>query len=282
MLSLDPPEYLARNVFLNCIRKVRAPGLRRRLEAIADDVESSSEVYHDAARRQSLHEIEREALVGGQVSTKEMGRVYSNRMAKKGAPGRYVYEAILNSAPHDRCPLCAHRMVTTLDHHLPKTHYPVFAVSPLNLVPACSDCNKAKLASYPEHAEEVPLHPYFDHIDGDHWLVANVVQTAPAATKYYIQTPARWNPVLTERLRRHFDELDLAILYGAEAAEELVNIRSQLVQLYDLGGRDLVQSELGDRAASCEAARRNGWRTACYRAWADSDWFCGGGFEMDV
>jgi hypothetical protein len=29
---------------------------------------------------------------------------------------------------------------------------------------------------------------------------------------------------------------------------------------------------------SCAAARRNGWRTAAYEAWAASDWFCNGGF----
>ncbi len=282
MQRLDPPEYVARDVFLNCIRNVRAEELRGRLEAVADHVERGSDVYHDAARRSSLHEIVREAVVGGQVTTEEMGRVYSNRMAKKGAPGRYVYEAILHSAPQERCPLCVQRMVTTLDHHLPQAHYPLFAVNPLNLVPACADCNKAKLASYPENAEEVPLHPYYDDIDGERWLGAAVVHTAPAAMRFFIQTPGGWNPVLAERLRRHFDGLDLAILYAAEAAEELVNIRSQLVRLHVLGGGDLVRAELQDRAASCEAARRNGWRTACYRAWADSDWFCNVGFGTDV
>lgn len=221
-------------------------------------------------------------MVGGQVTAKEMGRVYSNRMAKKGAPGRDVYEAILHSAPQDRCPLCVQRMVTTLDHHLPKAYYPVFSVNPLNLVPACADCNKAKLSNYPENPEEVPLHPYYDNIDGDRWLVAAVVQTAPAAMRFYVQPPGVWDPVLAERLRRHFDELCLATLYGSEAAEELVNIRSQLVGLHGAGGGNLVQTELEHRAASCEAARRNGWRTACYRAWADSDWFCGGGFAIDV
>ena len=83
MQSLDRPGYLARDVFLSCIRNVRAEELRERLEAIADDVEGRSEVYHDAASRRSLHEIQREGMVGGQVTAKEMGRVYSNRMAKR-------------------------------------------------------------------------------------------------------------------------------------------------------------------------------------------------------
>ena len=141
----------------------------------------------------------------------------------------------LHSAPQDRCPLCVQRMVTTLDHHLLKAYYPVFSVNPLNLVPACADCNKAKLSNYHENPEEVPLHPYYDNIDGDRWLVAAVVQTAPAAMRFYVQPPGVWDPVLAEWLRRHFDELCLATLYGSEAAEELVNIRSQLVGLHGAG-----------------------------------------------
>jgi hypothetical protein len=40
-----------------------------------------------------------------------------------------------------------------------KSPLPALAVALLNLVPACSDCNKAKLASVPTSAEEVGLHP---------------------------------------------------------------------------------------------------------------------------
>ena len=280
MQSLDRPRYLVRDVFLNCIRSVREDELRERLEAIADDVERGSEAYHDAASRRSLHEIQREEIVGGRVSKKEMGLVYSNRMAKRSS-GRDVYEAIRHSAPQDRCPLCVRDCYHTGSSFTKGILSGIFCQS-LNLVPACADCNKAKHSNYPQNAEEVPLHPYYDDIDGDRWLVAAVVQTAPAAMRFYVQPPGGWGPVLAARLRRHFDELCLATLYGAEAAEELVNIRSQLVGLHVAGGRNLVQAELENRAASCEAARRNGWRTACYRAWADSDWFCGGGFAIDV
>jgi hypothetical protein len=200
-------------------------------------------------------------------------------MAKKGAPGRDIYDAIFFSAPQGKCPLCGQRTVSTLDHHLPKAHYPALAVAPLNLVPSCGDCNKAKLASVPTNASEEMLHPYFDDIDGDRWLFAEVIQSQPAALRFFVQAPTHWDTVLRSRVEGHFRGLDLGRLYSSEAADELLNIRHQLGMLHDTGGTALVQIHLRDRAVSCQHARRNGWRTATYQAFADSHWFCDGGFR---
>jgi hypothetical protein len=152
-------------------------------------------------------------------------------------------------------------------------------VAPLNLVPACSDCNKSKLAGIPANANEETLHPYFDDIDGDRWLVAEVVHTCPAALRFSVEGPIHWSPTLEARVDWHFQLLGLGRLYSAEAADELLNIRHQLRSLHASGGAALVQIELQERAESCQEARRNGWRTATYEAFANSDWFCDGGFE---
>ena len=103
-----------------------------------------------------------------------MIKVYTNRMAKEGAPGRPVYNALKLAAR--RCPLCGHRDVSTLDHYLPKTAFPLLCVTPSNLVPACSDCNKVKSDALPATAADQTLHPYFDDADQDAWLKAEVVQ----------------------------------------------------------------------------------------------------------
>jgi len=165
-----------------------------------------------------------------------------------------------------------------LDHHLPKAHYPALAVTPLNLVPSCGDCNKAKLDSIPREAAAVSLHPYFDNIDGKTWLKAVVIETRPAALRFRVDAPTEWGKVLEQRVRNHFEVLNLAELYASQAAEELLNIRYQLIDLHAAAGMDSVRSDLESRASSCACARRNGWRTAAYSAWAASDWFCDGGF----
>lgn len=181
--------------------------------------------------------------------------------------------------PQGRCPLCAHRIASTLDHHLPKAHHPALAVVPLNLVPACSDCNKCKLAYLATSSSEEPLHPYFDDIDGFTWLRAEVIEESPAAARFYVKEPSHWDETLSSRVRHHFKHLRLRQLYAAEAADELLNIRHQLEMLHGIGGMTVVRAEMKDRADSCRAARRNGWRTAAFAAFAKSDWFCDGGFS---
>ncbi|WP_148043025.1 HNH endonuclease [Methylocystis hirsuta] len=209
-----------------------------------------------------------------------MEKVYTQRMAKTGAPARDIYDEIFCSSPQGRCPLCGQRPVATLDHHLPKAHYPALAVAPLNLLPACSDCNKTKLASRPTRAEEVGLHPYYDDLGNEFWLKAQVIERRPTALRFSVAAPASWNVVLTARVENHFRTLGLASLYASEAAEELINIRHQLIKLRALDTANAVRDELERRAQSCALGRPNGWRAAAYRAWQASNWFCEGGFAF--
>jgi len=278
MWTLNRPTYSARDTFTACVSRVRDPLLKTRLEAVADSVEEASDEYEAAALVAALHQFAASNLVGGDVTRAEMERVYTDRMAKKGAPGRYIYDEIFAAPAQGRCPLCGQRAVKTLDHHLPKAHYPALAVAPLNLVPACSDCNKAKLDVVPGNAAEVFLHPYFDVIDDRQWLRAEVIQTRPAALRFFVESPAQWGELLKLRVGNHFRILGLGELYASESAEELLNIRHQLAVISANEGAAAVRAELESRTVSALQARPNGWRTASYRAWATSDWFCTEGF----
>ena len=278
MPMLARPQHTGGEAFTACISRVRNNQLQARLVSVTTSVQAASEEFDTASTNNSLHLIQRETLVGGVVTTEEMTNVYSRGMARSGAPGRHVYDEIVNSSPQGRCPLCAHRIVTTLDHHLPKAYYPALAVTPLNLVPSCTDCNRAKQADFPETPDEAYLNPYYDDIDGHPWLTAVVIESIPAAVVFQVTAPVAWDAVLAARVKRHFETLGLDRLYGSEAAEELVHVRKQLVEMHAAGGMNIVRAELEWRAGDYEEVRPNGWRSATYRAWANNDWFCNGGF----
>ncbi|MFZ1537733.1 MAG: hypothetical protein WAT23_10180 [Chromatiaceae bacterium] len=269
----------AKTTYTTCISRVRNAGLAARLDAATTTIVNASAAFDHAAARGILHQIPSAVIVAPDITTEEMSKVYTQRMAKNGAPGRDIYDEIFASSPQGRCPLCAQRQVATLDHHLPKAHYPALAVAPLNLLPACSDCNKAKLDAIPTCAEEVALHPYYDDLGDDVWLVARVVERRPTALRFKVAVPPAWSSVLAARVLNHFRSLGLAALYASEAAEELINIRHQLITLRASGAAAGVRDELQRRAFSCAIGRHNGWRAAAYRAWHASDWFCDGGFE---
>jgi hypothetical protein len=155
------------------------------------------------------------------------------------------------------------------------------AVAPLNLVPACADCNKAKIDAVPHTSAEETLHPYFDDVENDLWLKASVVEAEPAALRFYVEPHVSWDDVMTARVLRHFKMLGLAALYASQAAEELLSIRHELAGLLEEAGAVAVREQLFDRAASCRHARVNSWRTAAYEALWSNDWFCEGGFALE-
>jgi 5-methylcytosine-specific restriction endonuclease McrA len=279
MIKIQHPELDVDYVYSTCISRVRSTELKSRLVAIKQEIIDQSEYFEALAKSKSFYQFARNNIVGGNVTTGEMEKVYKDRMAKKGAPGREIYDEIKSLAPYGKCPLCVHRAVTTLDHYLPKTHYPVLAVTPLNLVPACSDCNKSKLTDYPKTIDEQTLHPYFDDIGGDYWLNAEVQPSKPATVIFNVMTPYNWSETTKNRVNLHFTTLGLASLYSAQAADELLNIRYQLGLIYDAGGAIAVKSELESRATSCRQHNINSWRTATFDAFSKSDWFCNGGFR---
>lgn len=69
-------------------------------------------------------------------------------------------------ADHDLiiCPACGEAgRPNTLDHYLPKSAYPHFAVTPVNLFPMCDACQRAKGAKIGNaQCPRFFLHPYFD------------------------------------------------------------------------------------------------------------------------
>jgi 5-methylcytosine-specific restriction endonuclease McrA len=85
-----------------------------------------------------------------------------------------VYDPLLALANHGRCPFCNERDASTLDHYLPKSIFPEFAILPINLIPCCKDCNHEKGEHKADSETKQLIHPYYDDIDSQQWLYASV------------------------------------------------------------------------------------------------------------
>ena len=277
MWPVNEPNLNAQEVFIQCVRGIRNLELKGRLKRLLRRIGTASQRYRAAAEESRLHEIPPTTDIGN-VTGKELVDVYK-RMSKEGSSARHIYDEIKMSVPNNRCPLCGQRLVTTLDHFLPKAHYSLFSVAPINLVPACSDCNKTKNDIVLQSNTDAFLHPYFDDVDDLCWLNAEVVETTPAAVRFFVDAPPAWGVVLRERVQGHFSRLKLGVLYSTEAANEITNIRYRLGELHFAGTSAAVTTWLSEVGRSCENAQINGWRTATYRALANSNWFCDGGFR---
>jgi hypothetical protein len=276
MRRLNRPPFAAREVLDLCIASIQNRALSRRLGEIADQVEAAEISYVQRGIQEELFLIPQTLGIGG-ISAEEMKRIYKGTFAKS-ARTRNIYDKIKKLPVNDICPMCGQRTISSLDHYLAQSLHSALVITPINLVPACSDCNKAKLDAQPITAAEQSLHPYFDDVDSAAWLYAVVEEADPASLRFYPDPPAGWSAVKRERVFNHFRMFGLGALYASHSGVELVNIRYGLQRIAERGTVEDVRAELVVRAESAEAAHINSWQTAMYYALSESDWFCADGF----
>ena len=281
MNSLEKPVKTVSSVFCDCLNSKRDDNLKKRLEDVKDLIESAEENYRTQGEVKSLHLILPANGVATCVTTDEMEDLYSGVFARKSSKKmRPVYDEIKLAPKNNICPICAHRDVSTLDHYLPKAKNPSLAVTPLNLIPACFECNHIKDDYHPTKAEEQLLHPYFDVLNDEIWLIADVGKTKPPSITYAIQTSANWNSTLAAKLKFHFEKFRLAELYSSQAGKELSGIAGKLKSAWERDGESEVRFVLQEDAQSWEKFAKNSWQAALYRGLSESTWFCSTGYAL--
>lgn len=279
MRTVTRPTEDAGETFATCISSVHDSALKTRLQEIRPDIEDAAVTYAARAAARELHLVPQVDPIQT-ISGEEMVTIYDYRMVGKKQPGRPIYDRLKLLPKHDICPFCGHRNISTLDHVLPKKRYPIFAVTPLNLVASCADCNKAKLSVVPTTAANAVLHPYFDTVDDRQWLFAVVIEQSPAAVLFSVGNVPEWDVAVNARVLNQFSLLGLATLYSSQAAREIADIRHNLQRHFDGGGSDAVRNELLFQWRSRHENHINSWQAAAYGAFYHSLWFCGGGFAL--
>lgn len=284
MRSLPRPSLLVAQVFASCVDGLdddSPHGELKKQKAAASKALTEWEAdYMAASTIGENYKIEQTSVRSALLSKDEMSWLYESRFAKAKTPGRALYDEIRAVALNVPCPLCARRDADTLDHYLPKASFPGFAITPANLVPACMQCNKAKGVHHASNASQQTLHPYFDRIDDEIWLRAEVVRGEIAALSFSVSPPESWSSTLRDRVIYHFGCFGLARLYASNAASELANIRWSMSSLFNVGGAGAVRERLLEMKLSHETNNPNSWSSASYRALSVSDWFCEVGFEF--
>ena len=201
------------------------------------------------------------------------------------SPMAALRSAILNRTSVARCPFCGISESSSLDHYLPKGNYPEFAVFPPNLLPCCVPCNTRKLDRLVQDGTNVRLfiHPHFDDIPRELFLAARVALTADALIlSFNVVRPIGMARRTFNRIRSHFMKLNLDDRYRRMGLEHLGGQYGALSRAYGPNEEaDRVSTELLRGAEDFEKLYGpNYWMSILYRALADLDEFCDGGFEV--
>lgn len=286
MRRLSKPDIDPGEVYASCVSGVRAADLAARFNAAAADILVLAASYEGRAKTNELHLFpsspwgDGAALVLGGLTKDELTSLYTNHMAKRDQPGRSYYDQIMSVAPLGKCPFCGFGQVSTLDHFLSKARYPSFSVLPLNLIPACTDCNQGKGAGVLDVQNQFP-HPYFEgsRIETEAWLYAKVHETSPATAAFSAIPPDNWPADLARRVVNYVRGLNLTTRFAIEAASELASLSDILSQLET---SQRIGKYLSLIAQTERLHRKNSWKAALYEALSGSVWYREGGYRRPV
>lgn len=275
MISIPIPLESANGIYTACAKRVKDGADRAAFQKETQRVIERSELYVKKAAIGQLYLLASEDALN--LTNTDLATLYE-RILVQGAE-RGTYEKLKSRARFARCPLCGQRDVKTLDHYLPRADFPEFCVTPANLIPSCTDCNKVKHDYVPASYEEQTFHPYFDDWSGVTVLKALPELTHRVYVTFSIGPCSPVPPLWLERAKWHFEKLNLGSLYSEHAAIELVQRKEWFRTTYATGGSTWLRAELVREADSRSRPFPNAWQPALYRGLAASDDFCDGGFE---
>lgn len=279
MRTLARPAFTVEHCVTLCADSIQDKALSMRLLGELDTFKAAELDYLSKGPGAQLYLIEESLGVGDWIDGPEMTHLYDRTFVRKTGPTRHIYNLLKLSAIGGICPLCNQRVVSTLDHQLAKAHHPALTITPINMVPACKDCNSDTVVRRATSQEEQTLHPYFDAADHDIWLEATLIQETPPALVFSANPPSTWTPMLRAMVASHFHVFGLGTLYSVHAAGELVNVSHDVCMNAMHMDSLTIQSHLRQQAANRRFVQKNSWQGAMYQALADSNWFCGGGYN---
>jgi len=196
-----------------------------------------------------------------------------------GGGGRKLYDAIKAAATFG-CSICGAGQVSTLDHHAPKAVFPLLALTPLNLVPACGPCNQGKGNSFDPDPAKEPFHPYFDDLGLERWLYAEIqVVAGGPVVEFSARPPQDWPAVKAQRLIHHVARLRLGTKLRAETARHLAGRRRMDMDTLGSVGSGGLKAAILEEAGSYGEFDPNDWMTALLYGLADCDWYLTGGMK---
>ena len=202
------------------------------------------------------------------ITKEEFIKLYERYFVSPKKPlARKIYDEILASAKQ-KCPYCCGIGIPrNLDHYLPKTHFPKFAILPINLIPSCRDCNMdakgdALILSY----EKQLIHPYLDnaHFFLDQWIdISFSSDTLNSRTEffYFVNPPTEWNELDKERVKNHFKECNLDERFSTQAVSEFLTLIDQIDEMRTEGlSDDNIAQYILEPALRSSCYSQNHWK----------------------
>lgn len=253
------------------------PNKKDEVENLRELLIANELIYEEKVEQISLFEIDKITSIGSIDLKKILVNFYESRLLKKDLKARHFYDNLLISVENNECPYCTIREVSTVDHFLPKSEYPLYAIAPLNLIPCCSDCNKLKLDWYPTSVENQLFHPYFDNVESDVWIRAKLIDSEPIYFVFEVIKPSNWNEIQFERAKYYFELYQLNKLFSSNANKVMREFQILFRRLInqDPSSSSLL-AFLNENYESYLGVGKLYWKTILFDELRTNQWFLNG------
>lgn len=278
MKSIKKPELTIEEILNACISNLTNEEVKNALIENIGILKKYDEIFEEKVLSFELYKIEQDIEINDTANATVLKKLYTDKLSKKGHVAREIYDKILFTAPKEKCPYCNHRIADTLDHYLPKSNYPIYSISPINLLPACTQCNKGKTNSIPTNSAEQTLHPYFDNIEKLEWLQCEIENLPDIIFNFIPRSVFKDDDINNQRISNHFNFYNLNELYKSNASSEFENIKFQITRIFNNKGAEELKDFLFEAYLSRKETDINSWQTAFYRALYENNDFINGGF----
>ena len=137
MRKITQPNFSVEDILNECILTTTPRVQIKAMENSKEGIISAETDYEDKILKGLLFSTSQMAQTPYLTGNKLI-QLYEYRMLQKPSV-RVYYDKIKSIVRNERCPFCNKQVVKTVDHYLPKTKYPIYSITPINLVAACRD-----------------------------------------------------------------------------------------------------------------------------------------------
>ena len=273
MVVLDMPKISKSDIYKCCCDGIRNRAKKKNLLNYLYVFLLNACGYNNSAREKYLDKYTIKEPINYKKFTryenikKDLFDLYNNRLVRGKEPRKY-YDQIMAGSKLGKCPYCGLGHVSTLDHYLPKSEFPIFSILPNNLIGCCRDCNTTK-----RNTVLNTIHPYYDDFTKTQWLFAKV-NWSELTMDFFVDTKDINNALDKKKIEEHFRVYELARRYAIEAASELSDLRIEF-ENKNLTKIDIEQ----ELCIKFKSKPINNWKTAMYQALSKDQCYCSGGYN---
>lgn len=215
------------------VRSKRSETLRTHMDAIINDVRGQFDAYRTGFEGNNLARLEPLELSDSQKE--ELCSLYSYK-AKKFRELRRTLTVDEQNRPHETCPYCTIGPINSFDHFLPQSEFAELSDNPLNLIPACTECNGHKNNVWRKNGGSLFLNLYTDDIPEQQYLfVALNIDGQSVDAQFEVQNPnAIIEDTLFDKIAYHYEKLELCHRFRMQREEVLSPLANEIHSLHSI------------------------------------------------